>query len=178
MKSDYNCLYFTDYIVITSFPLSLADNSFWWAPGWLQGANRSGQSTPCGRFALPTHCHSYSTCSLRLLCLSVVGSRWHIRKTISNHIAEGHTLHYSGRFSFSAVTLCVSPSHSLTFPIYIPVTSLSFSINFKSSSCQQNILVLSALLSSLPASEALLLYDFRPVVWMNHLLGTNLWIQV
>lgn len=158
-------LWFADHIVITSFLLFPLDNSFRWAPGWLQGANRSGQSTPRGRFALSTACQSWSliACGRTLLA--------HIENNFKP-FAVGQTLHCSRRFS--------PITQSLTFPIYIPVPSLSFSINFKSSSCLSNILVLSALLDSLPGSEALLLYDFRPKhqVWMNHLLATSLWIHI
>lgn len=53
-----------------SSSLSLSDNSFWWAPGWLQGANRSGQSTPCGRFLIPALHSCTFTFSLSPLILN------------------------------------------------------------------------------------------------------------
>lgn len=65
--------------------------------------------------------------------------------------------------SVSLPFMFVSASHSLTcHNQHSRTVSLSVSINFKSSSCQQNILVLSALITSPTGSEDVTLYDFRP----------------
>lgn len=130
-------LYLTCYTVIISFPLFVSDNSFWWASGRFQGANRSGQPTPCGRSAFPVHFYSYTL----LLQIS-----FHDYLTVC-------VLRYEKKWKvpYNAKTL---QEVVLSLSQYILTVSSLFLFPLISNQAVGNILVLYAVLFSLPGWQA------------------------